>query len=115
MANGTRSVPATAEGTQKRGESMTDFDTERDPIDILAEEFAVRCRRGERPSVTEYADKYPQWAEDLRALLPPVAKLEELKRLRQTPQGVPAEGLQLERLGDFRIGREVGRGGMGIV
>src|SRR5438046_2784983 len=29
-----------------QGPIMTDFDSERDPVDLLAEEFAERCRRG---------------------------------------------------------------------
>ena len=35
---------------------------ERNPIDALAEEFAERYRRGERPSLTEYTRKYPELA-----------------------------------------------------
>jgi tetratricopeptide (TPR) repeat protein len=97
--------------------AMTDFDSERDPVDVLAEEFAERCRRGEMPSVDEYAAKYPEWAEQLRDLLPPVAKMEQLKRLRQAVRSTVAnDGTpKLEQLGDYRILREVGRGGMGIV
>ena len=32
-------------------------------VEQLAEEFAQRCRRGEQPSVDEYAERYPQHAE----------------------------------------------------
>ena len=31
------------------------------PVDELAEELARRWRSGERPSVEEYAARYPQW------------------------------------------------------
>jgi serine/threonine protein kinase len=94
---------------------MLDFDTERDPIDVLAEEFACRYRRGETPSVEEYLERYPPWADQLRELLPPVAELEELKRLKRAGADRRTDGPRLEQLGDYRIVREVGRGGMGIV
>jgi tetratricopeptide (TPR) repeat protein len=83
---------------------------ERDPVEVLAEEFADRCRRGEAPTVDEYVRRHPKLEHELRELLPTVALLERSKGPR------PAGGLKLpERLGDFRILREVGRGGMGIV
>jgi hypothetical protein len=49
---------------------MTDPSSERDPVEVLAEEFVERHRRGERPSLTEYADKYPDLADDIRELFP---------------------------------------------
>jgi hypothetical protein len=42
---------------------MSSSSAERNPVEQLAEEFAERHRRGERPSLTEYTEKYPQWAE----------------------------------------------------
>lgn len=93
---------------------MTEFDSERDPIDLVADEFAQRCRRGEEPSVAEYAERYPAWAAQIRDLLPPVARMEQLRRLRQTER-VATDGTKLRQVGDYRILREVGRGGMGIV
>ena len=94
---------------------MTDPD--RDPLDLVAEEFADRCRRGETPSVTEYVARYPDLAADLRDLLPAVAQMERLKKVgRATPYLLPpADAAPPDRLGDFRIVREIGRGGMGVV
>lgn len=85
---------------------------DRDPVDVLAEEFADRLRRGEHPSVSDYAAAHPDHAEQLKELLPAVAQMELLKRFR-APGG--AEPSLPDRLGDFRIVRELGRGGMGIV
>jgi serine/threonine protein kinase len=99
---------------------MADSSWERNPIDKLADEFLGRHRGGENPSVTEYAERYPELAEEIRDLFPALVMMEELKPA--TPEGTAtsasgprAEGKKLERLGDYRILREVGRGGMGIV
>jgi serine/threonine protein kinase/WD40 repeat protein len=81
----------------------------------LADEFAARYRRGERPPLKEYIDRYPELADDIRDLFPAMAEIEQAKEdqdqaIRPTPEVPP-----LEQLGDFRILREVGRGGMGVV
>ncbi|QJW97731.1 serine/threonine-protein kinase [Frigoriglobus tundricola] len=85
---------------------------DRDPVDVLAEEFADRLRRGEHPSVSAYAAAHPDHADQLKELLPAVAQMELLKRFRHP---VAAEASLPDRLGDFRIVRELGRGGMGVV
>ena len=80
---------------------MTPLD-DRDPVDVLAEEFADRLRRGEHPSVSIYADKHPEHAEQLRELLPAVAQMEMLKRFRRATN--PADKTTVpDRFGDFRI------------
>ncbi|MBN9519634.1 serine/threonine protein kinase, partial [bacterium] len=87
--------------------------TDRDPLDLLAEDFAARLRRGERPSVADFAAAHPDHAAELRELLPAVAQMELLKRHRQA---APAGRAALpDRFGDYRIVRELGRGGMGVV
>jgi serine/threonine protein kinase len=90
---------------------MNDLPTDRDPIDVLAEEFVARYRRGEGPSIEEYARRYPDLAGDIHALFPAATLLEDLKG----PPPAPAAGPVPTRLGDFRLIREIGRGGMGIV
>lgn len=86
-------------------------------LDQLAESFAQRYRSGERPPLSEYTDRYPELATQIRELFPALVMMEEVH-----PQPVDAgscgaenAGPLLERLGDFRIIREIGRGGMGIV
>jgi len=93
---------------------------ERNPVEKLSEEFLERHRRGERPSVEEYAARYPDLADEIRDLFPALVMMEELKPPTIDVTGAydgarPGTGKSLERLGDFRILREVGRGGMGIV
>jgi tetratricopeptide (TPR) repeat protein/tRNA A-37 threonylcarbamoyl transferase component Bud32 len=88
-----------------------------DSFDQIAEEFLARCRRGESPSVTEYEEKYPDHAERIRDLLPSVAMMEQLKRrLRPNRESTASAAAPMpQRLGDYRLIRELGRGGMGIV
>jgi WD40 repeat protein/serine/threonine protein kinase len=91
--------------------------TERSEADVrlarLIDEFAERCRRGERPSLEEYTDRYPELADDIRDLFPALAEIEEVKGEQRAADG-PAPP-PLRQLGDYRLLREVGRGGMGVV
>ena len=57
---------------------MNDSDSEADPLAQLAEEFAERYRRGERPSLAEYTERYPEHAERIRHLFPALVEMEQL-------------------------------------
>jgi WD40 repeat protein len=94
--------------------------SDQDSVDRLAEEFVARHRRGEHPDLAEYTRRFPQHAEAIRDLFPALALIEQVKPGDGDPTGTctgapAAEGGRPERLGDFRILGEVGRGGMGIV
>jgi serine/threonine protein kinase/Flp pilus assembly protein TadD len=84
-------------------------------VSQAADDFVARLERGERPDVEAYAQRHPRLATVLRQVLPALAAM------RTAPPGpVPgcAEGperLETGYLGDYRIVREIGRGGMGIV
>ncbi len=83
----------------------------------LAEEFLDRYRHGERPSIKEYVDRHPELTAEIREVFPAMAMLENIA-IRDASLDEPAEPVHatpLQRLGDFRIIREIGRGGMGIV
>jgi serine/threonine protein kinase len=88
-------------------------------LEQLAEEFVERHRRGEHPPLTEYTARYPDLAADIRDLFPALVQIESLKPAAGdlTGSDVAATGAapRLERLGEFRILRELGRGGMGVV
>ncbi len=86
-------------------------------LDRLAAEFAARYRRGERPTLEEYADRHPELAEEIRDLFPAMVGLEKAEEIRKDQSGdeSPDRAPALSQVGDFRILREVGRGGMGVV
>jgi WD40 repeat protein/serine/threonine protein kinase len=99
---------------------MSDPSSGRDPVEVLAEEFAARYRRGEHPSMSEYTDKYPELAEQIREVFPALVVMEQLGSVAGPPTGPfePRAGgssVPPEELGDYRILREIGRGGMGVV
>jgi serine/threonine protein kinase/tetratricopeptide (TPR) repeat protein len=87
----------------------------------LAEEFIERYRQGQRPSLKEYIDRHPSLANEIREVFPAMAMMEKIaladESLEGDPTGAPARSKvpPLEQLGDYRILREIGRGGMGIV
>jgi serine/threonine protein kinase/WD40 repeat protein len=99
--------------------SPDDSSDERDPVERLAEEFVARHRRGERPSPLEYAERHPQWAQRIHALFPALLLMEQhrpgISDLSEFPEDAGPATAPLEQLGDYRIIREVGRGGMAVV
>src|SRR5262245_32400483 len=86
-------------------------------LEVLLDSFADRFLKGERPSVTEYVQANPGLSQKLRELLP---ALEGLGQANRAPPGVAGGTAAvvpgaIHRLGEYRLVREIGRGGMGIV
>ena len=86
----------------------------------LAYEFADRLRRGERPTPTEYAERHPELAEQIHELFPALAEMEQLGSGMGPVTGPYAVGVDRDAtvprvLGEYRVVREIGRGGMGVV
>ena len=93
-------------------------------FDELADRFANEIRQGENPQISSYSKEFPEHAEKIHRLFPVLEMMErkatpnselseagvfaaEMSQLNSTPP--------LRKLGDYRIVREIGRGGMGIV
>jgi serine/threonine protein kinase/WD40 repeat protein len=83
-----------------------------DALNALAEEFTARRRRGERPTPEEYAARHRELADRIRELFPTLLLMEELG---PDGGGASAPGGAPERLGEYRLLGEIGRGGMGVV
>src|SRR6516162_9160777 len=91
-----------------------------DPFGQIADEFVEAFRQGQRPSVEEFARRYPEHADDIRDMLPALALMEQSKSADDiSGQGrwskSAAAAPPLSHLGDYQILREIGRGGMGVV
>ncbi len=92
---------------------------DRNPIEVLADEFLERKRRGEEVSPEEYAARHPAWADEIRELFPALLMKDDFggdsDRGTVTGPAPVVDGAPLTRLGDYRLLRVVGRGGMGVV
>jgi serine/threonine protein kinase len=82
----------------------------------IVDAFLERLGRGERPEVEEYVRRYPQLATVLRQMLPALQVIHVSASDQVRATHCPATEIEPEGpLGDFRIVREIGRGGMGVV
>ncbi len=100
---------------------MTDPAASEDRFNDLADDFVQRHRLGDKPSIEGYALAHPDLAAEIRRAFPALVMMEDFKPGSGDITGdfdvaaVVVRGARLERLGDFRVLREAGRGGMGVV
>src|SRR5581483_2886753 len=100
---------------------MSDSEARSEIVMELAEEFLERYRKGERPPLREYIDRHPELAAEIREVFPAMAMMENIAVADESlddPSQASSKSLTrqtLQQLGDYRIIREIGHGGMGIV
>ena len=88
----------------------------RDPLELLAEEFAEAAARGS-PTIGEYEARYPDLADEIRHLFPALVMIEDLGQVSLDSSGAfrgrmptaPAPARRLPPQPDHRPGRH-GRG-----
>ncbi len=82
----------------------------------VAEEFIGQLNRGEHPDIEEYAVRYPQIASTIRQVFTALEFVRGAASDSDLTKGRSGtEASVTGTLGDYRIIREVGRGGMGVV
>jgi serine/threonine protein kinase/Tfp pilus assembly protein PilF len=99
-----RDPPAAARAAEPGATSDDDF------LAALADEFALRARRGERPTVEEYVAKHPTLAENIRRIFPAIAAIEESRSTVSAIGDGPGS-----IIGRYKLLERIGEGGFGVV
>ncbi len=83
----------------------------------VADEYTQRLHNGETPDVEEYAERYPELAAIIRQVLPALHAIRAAGAAASSAAGdlLDARAVTARTLGDYRLLREIGRGGMGVV
>ncbi|OYP30419.1 serine/threonine protein kinase [Rhodopirellula sp. MGV] len=90
----------------------------REPVEVLCEQFLELWRNGSGITIEEFADRHRETKDEILTLFPMMLAMESVKDNRAHESSVRPVQLKvdrLEQLGDYRIIREIGRGGMAIV
>ncbi|MEO1524384.1 MAG: WD40 repeat domain-containing serine/threonine protein kinase [Planctomycetota bacterium] len=89
------------------------------PIERVADEFVRQRRAGEKPTIEQFADRYPGLADEIHELFPTLEMMERARGVETYASEDLASNVTEYRvgdqLGDYELTREIGRGGMGIV
>jgi eukaryotic-like serine/threonine-protein kinase len=78
-------------------------------------DVAERIVRGETPDLARFEQGSPGVSESLRRLLPTIRRMSEFSDKERTEAHLARRTRPPDVLGDFRLGKEIGRGGIGVV
>ena len=116
--DGMRTNPAFIMATRMSSE-ISNADKREEAFAKITEAFIESCRLGEAPKIAAYVKRFPQFKQDIEELFPTIAQVEQNKGSNSKAEGRSSPRrfgkIEIEQLNDFRIMREIGRGGMGVV
>jgi WD40 repeat protein/serine/threonine protein kinase len=84
---------------------------------LVADEISACLKAGREPDVDMLIARHPELASQIRELVPALVTLDQLGHGVSSPSSLSSAGAAspLGQIGDYRIIREIGRGGMGVV
>lgn len=101
---------------EKPSQNPSDESAAEDPrILELAREYLAEWELGKTPQRKSYFDRHPDITGLLSDFFDGIDLAHAAGRMGQSSEESSKEGLPREPLGDFKIVREIGRGGMGVV
>ncbi len=84
-------------------------------LDQIGEQFTEAIRRGASPKIEVYREMHPQHADEINELLESISLIETFKQTKHAVSCPSARHTTFTELDDYKIVREIGRGGMGTV
>ena len=81
----------------------------------LADEYTARLKRGEQPRIEEFTRRHPELSREIEEVLSTLQAMGAMEAEQGEPPLRLEDWLENRTLGDFRIIREIGHGGMGTV
>lgn len=93
---------------------MTDTGSNDNSLAELTEEYLESLRAGRSPSIEDFAQRNPDLADRIQRVFPMLGMMEQVGGELDPPDDAP-ESPAPKQIGEFRIVREIGRGGMGVV
>jgi serine/threonine protein kinase len=99
---------------------MTDNPKRKDRLEEIAESFLIELRQGKQPRIADFAKRHPQLAVEIRELLPTLVTMEQAGQdagaVADSHDGEKSlDGQTPTQLGEYKLLRQIGHGGMGIV
>ena len=86
-------------------------------FDAIAEQYSEQVAAGKNPSLQDFVARYPEFATEIRELFPTLEVIAAVLPADNAPLRTVSSscGFGEQAISDFRLIRELGRGGMGVV
>ncbi len=87
-------------------------------LESIIHEFTMALRAGQHPTIQQYQDRYPHLADEIADVLSSISMIEQFKSASASTTGSRQKldsVSKLKQIGPYKILKEIGRGGMGVV